>query len=258
MPGCGCWHDGRMLSSLRRAVPALLDVAPDAPEPSVPRLATAFLPEWRTALLPGRLLLSAPSLARAPRGDGGPVVDVPGWQAPEATMAPLRGYLRWLGHDARGWGRGVNLGDPERNARALVGTVRAVHEETGRRVALVGWSLGGVVAREVARQAPDAVRRVVTYGTPVVGGPTYTVGAASFGAAEGRRVTARIRERERSDPDPGARSPRSTPGATPWSSWPASIDRWTPDVRHVEVTSTHLGLGIDPDVWRVVADQLAR
>ena len=41
-------------------------------------------------------------------------------------------------------------------------------------------------------------------------------------------------------------------------SWPACIDRWTPDVRHVEVTSTHLGLGIDPDVWRVVAEQLAR
>lgn len=246
-----------MLSSLRRAVPAVLDVAPDAPEPIVPRLATAFLPEWRTALLPGRLLLSAPSLARAPRGDGAPVVDVPGWQAPEATMAPLRGYLRWLGHDARGWGRGVNLGDPERNARALVETVRAVHEETGRRVALVGWSLGGVVAREVARQAPDAVRRVVTYGTPVVGGPTYTVGAASFGAAEGRRVTARIRERERTDP---IRVPVTAiyTRRDAVVSWPACIDRWTPDVRHVEVTSTHLGLGIDPDVWRVVADQLAR
>jgi pimeloyl-ACP methyl ester carboxylesterase len=245
-----------MPPTLRRVLPPVLDRVPDAPEPSVPRMVTAFLPEWRTALLPARLLLDAPALARAPRGDGGPVVDVPGWRAPELTMAPLRGYLRWLGYDARGWGGGTNLGDPRASARTLAERVREVHAETGRRVALVGWSLGGVVARGVARREPALVRRVVTYGTPVVGGPAWTVGASSFGPSQSRRISRTAERVERRDP---IRVPVTAiyTRRDAVVSWPACIDRFTPGVRHVEVSSTHLGLGLDPDVWRIVADQLA-
>jgi hypothetical protein len=225
-----------MPPSLRRVLPTVLDRVPDAPEPTVPRMVTAFLPEWRTALLPARLLLDAPALATAPRGDGGPVVDVPGWRAPELTMAPLRGYLRWLGYDARGWGGGTNLGDPRASARTLTQRVREVHAETGRPVALV--------------------RRVVTYGTPVVGGPAWTVGASSFGPAQSRRISRMAERVERTDP---IRVPVTAiyTRRDAVVSWPACIDRFTPGVRHVEVTSTHLGLGLDPDVWRIVADQLA-
>ena len=108
-------------------------------------------------------------------------------------------------------------------------------DESGAAVSLVGWSLGGVIAREVARRHPEAVRRVITYGTPVVGGRRL------------RRPVA----------DPGRRSPRCSPGATASSRGARASTVRSPHVEHVEVGSTHLGMGVDPDVWGLVADRLA-
>jgi pimeloyl-ACP methyl ester carboxylesterase len=227
-----------------------------APLPAGPPPGSAGWSEVAALAQLPRLLAAAPRLAVAPRGDGSVVVDVPGWRAPEASGAPLRAWLRWLGYDARGWGFGVNRGSPERDAERLTELVVGLAEDAGGPVALVGWSLGGVVAREVARQAPEAVRCVVTYGTPVVGGPTHTVGARTYGPDECARVTALIEELD-------ARSPIPVPLTAVLTrrdavvSWTACIDRASPDVRHVEVDSTHVGLGIDPDVWLTVATALA-
>lgn len=212
--------------------------------------------EWRTALLPARAVLRAPALARVPRGDGSPVVLVPGWRAPEASMAPVGLYLRALGHDVHGWGLGVNEGFPERDVEHVVARVTGLQERTGRRVALVGWSLGGLIARETARRLPDSVRHVVTYGTPVVGGPTWTLGARAYGARECRRIADLNAELDRTDPI-------RVPVTAVWTrrdavvDWPACLDRVSPRVRHVEVGSTHLGLGLDPDVLEVVGRSLA-
>lgn len=236
--------------------PRVFDTAPEAPEPVAPTSLSGFAGEWRTALLPAALVGRAVRLARVPRGDGAPVIDVPGWKAPEASMAPLRTYLRRVGHDARGWGRGVNEGDPERDAVLLAESVASLHEDTGRRVALVGWSLGGVIAREVARVVPDAVSRVVTYGTPVVGGPTFTLGARSYGRKECERISSLIAELDRTNPIRVPITAIFTRRDTVVS-WPACVDRVSPDVRHVEVTSTHLGMGLDPRVWEAVATALA-
>lgn len=203
-----------------------------------------------------RLLAATPRLARMPRGDGAPVVDMPGWRAPEASMAPLRRYLRRLGHDARTWGLGTNIGNPRRDAELMARSVAELAEETGREVALVGWSLGGVIAREVAREVPDRVSQVVTYGTPVIGGPNHTIAAGTMSDEERDRVEELI---ERTHLE----NPITVPVTAIFTrrdgivSWPACIDRWTPGVRHVEVYSTHVGLGIDPDVWQVVSAALA-
>ena len=229
----------------------------DAAPPSGPPGLLAGVGEVRAGLQVPRLVAASARLARAPRGDGGVVVDVPGWLAAEVTNAPLRRFLARLGHDARGWGLGVNRGRPERDVRLLAKKVLAAAAESGRPVALVGWSLGGLVAREVARQHPDAVRRVVTYGTPVVGGPTHTVGARHYGPDESQRIT---RLAQRLD----AEHPIEVPVTAIVSrrdgivSWRACIDRTSRDVEHVEVRSTHLGMGLDPDVWSVVADRLSR
>lgn len=187
--------------------------------------------ELRTGLELLRLVGAAPRLGTAPRGDGGPVIDIPGWRAPEVSGLPIRTYLRALGHDARGWGRGTNLGRPEEDARALAINVREVAEKTGRRVALVGWSLGGVIAREVARAHPDIVRQVITYGTPIYGRPSNRPISIPLTIIFTRRD-----------------------GVVPWRS---CLDHVTPSAEHIEVGSTHLGLGIDPDVWQVVAGRLA-
>ena len=129
-------------------------------------------------------------------------------------------------------------------------------DEHGSPVSLVGWSLGGVIAREVARQHPEAVRRVITYGTPVVGGPMFTAVARPVGpeaSVAARRVAERL----------DLESPIQVPLTVVFTkrdgivSWEACIDRSSPYAEHVEVSSTHIGMGLDPDVWRVVADRLA-
>ena len=227
------------------------------PRASRPPRGRESVRELGAGLAAGRLLAAAPRLAGAPRGDGGTVIDVPGWKAPEVSGAPLRAYLRWLGYDARGWGFGTNTGDPEGDARRLGESVVRLAGEQGAPVSLVGWSLGGVIAREVARRHPGSVRRVITYGTPVVGGPSFTAVARSYPPETRARAAAVI---EQLDAD----SPIRVPLTVVFSrrdgvvAWPACLDRVSPDVEHVEVGSRHIGLGLDPDVWRVVADRLAR
>ena len=227
------------------------------PRASRPPSSRSQVGELTGGLAAVRLAGALPRLAQAPRGDGGIVVDVPGWRAPELTGAPLRAYLRRLGYDARGWGFGTNTGRPERDAVRLGRQVVELAEEQGSPVALVGWSLGGVIAREVARSHPGSVSRVITYGTPVVGGPTFTAVAGAYPAEARERA---VRAVERLD----ASSPIRVPLTAIYSrrdgivAWEACLDRISPDVEHLEVRSTHLGLGLDPDVWQVVADRLAR
>lgn len=172
-------------------------------------------------------------------------------------MAPLRAWLAHLGHDARHWGLGVNQGDPEGDARRLTPTVAALAQESERAVSLVGWSLGGVVARELARSRPDLVSRVITYGTPAIGGPVHTVAASAWSDGERHRIATTVQ-----------REDRVNPIAVPITAiltrrdhvvaWQAQLDHASPRVRHVEVDSTHLSMGIDPDVWLTVAGELAR
>jgi pimeloyl-ACP methyl ester carboxylesterase len=155
---------------------------------------------------------------------------------------------------AEHWGLGTNHGDPEADSEALVARLAADGDDAAT-VTLVGWSLGGVIAREVARQAPHRVARVITYGTPVVGGPTYTPAAGVYGEAECRRIRRRVDELD-------AESPITTPISAIFTrndsvvSWPACIDRRSPNVRHFEVRSTHISMGFDPDVWTLVLEQL--
>lgn len=223
--------------------------------PSGPPSTRTAVGELGAALDAARLIGAFPRLVAAPRGDGHLVVDIPGWKAPEVAGLPLRRYLRRLGYDARGWGFGTNTGDPRRDVERLSKSVLELVGESGAPASLVGWSLGGVIAREVARLHPEAVRRVITYGTPV-SGPTHTTVARAYGRG--------------SDPD-GHRGARRLDATTPIPvpltilysrrdgivSWQACIDHTSPSAEHVEISSTHLGMGFDPDVWAIVADRLA-
>ena len=171
------------------------DDARDLARPDGPPTPWTMLGELAAPLDAARLVAALPRLAAAPRGDGHLVVDIPGWKAPELTGAPLRAYLTRLGYDARGWGFGTNTGDPRRDVERLSTRVLELVEEKGQPASLVGWSLGGVIAREVARRHPDAVRRVVTYGTPVAGGARHTSVARSSNAgadAHADRVARRL------------------------------------------------------------------
>jgi pimeloyl-ACP methyl ester carboxylesterase len=205
----------------------------------------------------GRLLIRTPDLLAQPRGDGEPVLVLPGYGAGDGSTWLLRAYLRWLGYDVRGWGIGSNGGHVPALVPLVIGRVIALARERAMPVTLLGWSLGGVIAREAMRQRPDLVTRVVTLGTPVVGGPKYT----SVGAAYRRRgydldaIETRVRQREA--------VPLTRPVTAIFSrgdgvvAWRACIDRHNRVVEHVEVTGTHIGLAMNPDVWRIVAQRLA-
>jgi pimeloyl-ACP methyl ester carboxylesterase len=186
------------------------------------------------------------------------VLVLPGFAASDASTLALRSYLRWLGYDARGWGLGTNRGDLPALVPRVVRLLEGKAASARRRVRCVGWSLGGNLAREAARERPDLVERVVTLGTPAVGGPKYTSVAHRYRrqGVDLDEVEARVAERER--------VPIRVPVTAIYSrrdgvvAWRACIDRATPDVEHVEVSATHLGLGFHPEVYRVVADRLAR
>ena len=232
-------------------------IYPDPP-PAPPPQALGFpdlRQEWRIVREMAHLAIATPELALAPRGSGQPVILSPGWRASQHSMEPLRRFLARKRFDARHWGLGTNQGDVQGYVNTLVPRVLQQADATGKPVALVGWSLGGVVSREVARELPDAVSCVITFGSPVVGGPLYTVNAANVSGETKQRMLARIaaRERERQI---------TVPMSTVFSrldsivDWPACIDRYSPNVTHYEVSSTHLSMGLDPVVWRIVLDTL--
>ena len=223
--------------------------------PSGPPDGSARFRELALLREPLRLAAGLAGLRRSPRGDGRLTLDLPGWKAPEGSMVPIRSFLRRLGHDARGWGLGVNGGDVEAAGEAFLERLEGLVARAGRPANLVGWSLGGVVARESARRRPDLIHRVVTFGTPAIGGPTHTVGASSYGPEECARIEALQAELDRTDPIdvPVTAIFSRNDGVVDWR---ACVDRFSPRVRHVEVRSTHVGLGIDPDVWRAAAAAL--
>jgi alpha-beta hydrolase superfamily lysophospholipase len=204
-----------------------------------------------------RLVLNLPWLARLPHGHGEPVLVLPGYRVGDLTTVLLRNYLRFLGYRVRGIGSKKNLDVPEMLVRVLRRLV-SQHRSTGLPVQIVGWSLGGYLAREAARERPDLVSQVITLGTPVIGGPKYTVvvHAMRRRGLDIDAMAAEVALRNRTAltiPVTAIYSRRDAVVA-----WEACIDRGCANVEHVEVATTHVGLGFSAAVYRIIAERLAR
>jgi len=105
-------------------------------------------------------------MPRLPQGDGHPVLVLPGLLADDVSTGLLRGRLRRLGYRAHGWKLGRNIGPTARCVQGLEDRMTELADRYGRQVSLIGWSLGGIYARDIARRSPEAVRQVITLGTP--------------------------------------------------------------------------------------------
>ncbi|MEM8931227.1 MAG: hypothetical protein AAGE94_08625 [Acidobacteriota bacterium] len=251
---------------------------------STTALSTAPIPETPNCEAPSRLatLLEARaplevlglaarlrSLAAAPRGDRRPVLLVPGYLADGYSMAPLGTFLKFLGYRVLDWGLGRNRGDVEEDILRLGGQVEKISEALGSEalgsktlvsepLTLIGWSLGGVLCREVARLYEPRVREVITFGTPIVGGPKYTAVAQMM--VRLKDIDLPILEQDILRRNRlGLRQPvasifSKSDGVVGWRS---SVDVFNSQARNIEVTGSHLGLGLNAEVWLTIADLLA-
>jgi dienelactone hydrolase len=196
-----------------------------------------------------------------PVGDGHPVVVYPGLGGGAMSTSHLRRFLQQSGFGARDWERGVNTG-PQGEfddwLSALVEHVRALHDEDGRTVSLVGWSLGGVYAREIAKLCPGSVRQVITLATPFgsLGGGNHAGTVYKLLNRDSPQITpeieARLRERP---PVPTTSIYSKTDGIV---SWRGCIERKSAQSENVEVAASHLSMGSHAQVLRVVANRLAQ
>ncbi len=204
-----------------------------------------------------KLPLSTKSLFRVPRGDGRRVLLLPGYQSPEWAMEPLAAYLRAIGYSASTWGLGVNGGNVDGLTEAFGARVDAMSETLSEPITLIGWSLGGVIARETARLNSTSVREVVTMGTPLIGGPKYTAVGDIFARQNGLNLDEFEREVHTRN-SVGLKQPLTViySKSDGIVGWKAAIDVYNPQARNIQVRSTHFGLGLNSKVWKIVAEAL--
>ena len=209
----------------------------------------------------GTLPLAAPFLAAAPRGDGHPVLVLPGFVTTDLSTAVLRRFLKRLGYEAFAWELGRNLGPRAIGweGEKLVDRLEAIHAQTGKKISLVGWSLGGILARQLSRKRPDLVRQVISLGSPFAGDPRATNVWKAYEYLTGHRLKdpgtqAQLRESHEAPPVPATAIFSKGDGVVAWQN---CLEPETPTTDNIEVNGSHCGLGVNASVLYAVADRLA-
>jgi pimeloyl-ACP methyl ester carboxylesterase len=205
----------------------------------------------------GATIASWPILRLAPRGDGHSIVVFPGLAASDVTTVPLRAFLDHQGYAAHGWNLKFNFGPRKGVLEASLERVRRFRRESGRRVSLVGWSLGGVFAREIAKLIPEDVRCVITLGSPFTGHPKANNAWRFYQLVSGHRL----------EDDQAMQHVRTTPPVPTTSiysrsdgivAWQCCLQPRERRAESIEVQASHLGIGMHPASWYAVADRLAQ
>jgi pimeloyl-ACP methyl ester carboxylesterase len=199
-----------------------------------------------------------PWLRLAPRGDGHPVIVLPGLVASDGSTKLLRNFLTRRGYEVHGWGQGRNYGPRPGVEEAMLATIDTLHAKTGRTVSLIGQSLGGAYARMLAARRPRAVRSVITLGSPVGGQPRasnawrvyeFTSGRSSVDPRHWQQITQAPRV-------PTTSIYSRTDGVVAWqASVEPSVSAHT---ESIEVISSHIGMAMHPAVLFAVAERLAQ
>jgi len=205
----------------------------------------------------GTTLALLPLWGLGPAGDGHPVLVLPGLAAGDESTVVLRSFLAARGYAAYPWDHGVNLGLRTGVLGFVHQRLLALAHEHGRKVSLIGWSLGGIFARELAKQSPSVTRMVITLGSPFTGHPRETNAWRTYEYFTGHKIGAP----EIHEP---LRAPPPVPTTSIWSrtdgvvSWRCSIERSHEHAENIEVNASHVGLGMHPAVLFAIADRLAQ
>ncbi len=214
-----------------------------------------LLSEGRALFEFGLGVAALPALMSAKRGDGHPVLVLPGFLASDRSTEPLRRYLAAIGYDAYGWELGSNRTGVHAMRLQLRERLEALRAKAGRKVSLIGWSLGGIYARDLALTSTDDVRYVITLGSPIA--PSETNASGLYRRMSGSRAPSL---------GPEERAKISRPLPVPTSAffsksdgvvnWRASIVEPGAAAENIEVYGSHTGLGVNPSVLWAIADRL--
>ncbi len=205
-----------------------------------------------------RFVLRPNKTLKMPRGDGHPVILIPGFGATPFLMRHLKRALRDLGYSAEDWGQGRNIGMRPHIKNALVHLIQRLHDRHAGKVTLIGWSLGGVFAREMARANPQWIRRVITMGSPINGAPDANNMMPLFRLANRGRLPKLDRtgfeKRIVAPPVPCTAIYSKRDGIVAWE---ACLEEPADNTENVEVHGTHFGLVSNFEVLKVIAERLA-
>ena len=217
--------------------------------------------EQRALFELGAFAAASPFLRLLGRGDRHPVLVLPGFTASDRSTVPLRWFLRGQGYWVHGWRLGRNLGPTPRIMAGVEERLIEIHDRHQRNVSIIGWSLGGIYARELARKHPEIVRQVITLGTPFrltdrdhsaaeplwhQAEPYFIEDMTAFRTQEHHKAPLIV---------PATAIYTRTDGVVRWQS---CIEAPGPRRENIEVHGSHSGLGVNPAVLVAVADRLAQ
>ena len=222
-------------------------------------------PAWLALTEAQRVVLEALSLtavrrllAELPRGDGHPVMVLPGFLGSDTYNNALRRFLSSLGYAVHGWGLGRNLGPRDGTLDRLLARFEFLHQRHGEPLTLVGHSLGGIFARELAREMPERVRQVISLGSPF--------GKGRVSASYPSRLFAALNPMDEIPVDQDAlHIAPPVPTTAVYSkgdgivNWKTAVQRRelaSGPVQNIQVRGSHCGMTLNPTVWYLLADRL--
>ncbi|TMM49110.1 alpha/beta hydrolase [Qipengyuania marisflavi] len=201
-----------------------------------------------------------PMMRLLPKGDGHGVLVLPGFMASDGSTRPLRSLLESLGYDAVGWKLGRNIRVDNARISEMMDCVDALYDRSGGAISIVGWSLGGVFARELAKLAPKKVRQVISLGSPISDDRNHTNARRLFEMLNGREPEpmrqGNFRELAKAPPVPTTSILTRTDGVVHWR---GSVQAGDHDqCENIEVIASHCGLGVNPAAVYAIADRLSQ
>lgn len=213
--------------------------------------------ENRAFLELGAGLISTPFLTQKEVGSGRPVLVIPGFGAGDISTLLLRRYLNKQGFRAVGWGMGINQGTSGKIKEKLFLKVKQLHRQSGQKVSVLGWSLGGIFARELGRKLTDDIHSVITMGTPFTGNPYGNHLFQLSLMLSGKPFTQKDADAfdRRSEP-PSVKTIAIHSRYDGVVSWQCSLEKETDHTQNIEVCSSHFGYPFNPAVLSVVASAL--
>ncbi len=242
---------------------AAIDPAGSRPKAEPPHRLWTLI-EGRAMLELGLLYAARPLMAALPKGDGHAVMVLPGFMASNSSTVPMRNVLKRIGYDAHGWDSGRNIKVDNALIRRLESQLGRLNDASGRKVSLVGWSLGGVLARELAKLHPEKVRLVISLGSPISDDRGHTHARRLFEMLNGKEPEpmqdGRFRGLDEAPPVPTTSIFTKTDGIVHWRGsvqhpHKAAAEQPT---ENIQVHASHCGLGVNPSVMIAIADRLAQ